>query len=185
MEAFLAIRNLLINSQLGIPAPSKLPLDDYDDCLFPYYFVGDEAFPLSRYLLRPYSKRILDNTKRIFNYRLSRGRKTIECTFGMMKEKFQVLQTAIRCRDEDTINGIIKCVCILHNYVRKKEGCPYTLSRMEQNVNITASANRSNFSPPLRTKINNCSTANALRDYLAHYFLTPMASLPWQWNYCI
>ncbi|XP_072384742.1 uncharacterized protein [Diabrotica undecimpunctata] len=84
------MKNMLMNSQLDIPPNCKLPLDDDDDCLFPYYLVGDEAFPLSRYLLKPYSKRILDNTKRIFNYRLSRGRKTIECAFEMMTEKFQV-----------------------------------------------------------------------------------------------
>lgn len=140
---------------------------------------------MSRYLLRPYSKRVLDNIKRIFNYRLSRGRKTIECTFGMMTEKFQVLSTAIRCRDENRINDIIKSVCVLHNYVRKRDGCQYTPQRLEQNVSITGSANPTGFTPPLRAKINNCSTANALRDYLANYFLTPMASLPWQWNYCV
>lgn len=115
-----AMKHWLTNLQLDIPPPSKLSHDDYDHCLFPYYFVGDEAFPLSQHLMRPYSKRILDNTKRIFNYRLSRGRKTIECTFGMMTEKFGVLSTAIRCRDKSTINNIIKSVCVLHNYVRKK-----------------------------------------------------------------
>ena len=58
---------------------------------FPYYFVADEAFPLSRYLMRPHAKQILDNLKRIFNYRLGRGRKTIECTFGMAAVKSSVL----------------------------------------------------------------------------------------------
>lgn len=62
-----AIKYWLSHSQLDIPPPSKLHFDD-NDCLFPYYFVGDEAFPLSRYLLRPYSKQVLNNTKRIFNY---------------------------------------------------------------------------------------------------------------------
>lgn len=174
------MKNMLSNSQLDIPPPSKLPLDDYDDCLFPYYFVGDEAFSLSRYLMRPYSKRILDNTKRIFNYRLSRGRKTIECTFGMMTEKFQVLSTAIRCRDNDTINNIIKCVCVLHNYVRKSEGCQYIPQQIEEQ----ATTGCANFTLT-RDKINNCSTAYAIRDYLANYFLSPSAALPWQWNYCI
>lgn len=180
-----AIKYWLTNSQLDIPPPSKLPHDDYDDCFFPYYFVGDEAFPLSHYLMRPYSKRVLDNTKRIFNYRLSRARKTIECAFGMMAEKFQVLSTAIRCRDDNTINYIIKSICVLHNYVRKRDGCQYTPQPLEQNVRITGSANPTGLTTPLRAKIGNCSTANALRDYLAKYFLIPMASLPWQWDYCV
>ncbi|XP_076280638.1 uncharacterized protein LOC143209179 [Lasioglossum baleicum] len=175
-----AIKSMLSNSQLDVPPPSELPCDD---CLFPYYFVGDEAFPLCRYLLRPYSKRILDNIKRIFNYRLSRGRKTIECTFGMMTEKFQVLSTAIRCRDENKVNDIIKSVCVLHNYIRKREGSQYLPQQVEENVNITGSANPIDLTD--RANISIYSAPYAIRDYLAKYFLTPMASLPWQWNYCI
>nr|CAI5859362.1 unnamed protein product [Callosobruchus analis] len=178
-----SMKNLLSNAQLDIPPPSKLPLDDYDDCRFPYYFVGDEAFPLSGYLMRPYSKRALDNTKRIFNYRLSRARKTIECTFGMMTEKFQVLSTAILVRDENAVNNIIKSVCVLHNYVRTREGRQYLPQQLEQNVSIPGSINLN--AQAARAKINIGSNAFALREYLANYFLTPMASVPWQWNCCI
>lgn len=74
------IKNWITNGKLNIPAPSKLT-DDLNKCNFPYYFVGDEAFPLTPYLLQPYPQRTLDNVKRIFNYRLSRGRKTVECSF--------------------------------------------------------------------------------------------------------
>lgn len=69
-----AIKYWLTHSGLDIPSPARLP-NDINESLCPFYLVGDEAFPLSPYLMRPYSKRILDNTKRIFNYRLSRGRK--------------------------------------------------------------------------------------------------------------
>lgn len=43
-------------------------------------FCGDEAFPLQRYLMRPYAKRSLNNRTGVFNYRLtmSRARKTVE-----------------------------------------------------------------------------------------------------------
>ena len=39
----------------------------------PYFFVGDAAFPLKTYMLRPYPGRYLPEKKRIFNYRLSRA----------------------------------------------------------------------------------------------------------------
>ncbi|KAL0852106.1 hypothetical protein ABMA28_000346 [Loxostege sticticalis] len=120
-----AIKQWLQNAH-NIPSPSRLPNDDKD---FTYYFVGDEAFPLLRYLMRPYAKRTLDNKKRVFNYRLSRGRKTIECAFGMMSEKFA-------------------STCILQNFVRSRE-------------------------------------AYNLRDYLANYFISPHAAVPWQWNYIL
>lgn len=65
---------LLNKENLFIPKPTPLPNDDVN---FPYYFVGHEAFPLQKNLMRPYQQRVLDNVKRILNYRLSRGRKSI------------------------------------------------------------------------------------------------------------
>ncbi|XP_022169051.1 protein ALP1-like [Myzus persicae] len=93
-----AMKYWLTRKELDIPSPAKLHHDE-NVGKFQYYFVSDEAFPLSTYLMSPYPRRNLNTTQRIFNYRLSRGRKTIECTFGMMTEKFQVLSTAIRCHD--------------------------------------------------------------------------------------
>ena len=43
----------------------------------PYYFIGDTAFPLKTYMLRPYPGRYLPEDKRVFNYRLSRARRVI------------------------------------------------------------------------------------------------------------
>lgn len=65
---------------------------------FPYYFIRDNAFPIRRNIMRPYPEKNISNTKRIYNYRLSLGRKTIECILGMMTPKFKVLLTPIRWR---------------------------------------------------------------------------------------
>lgn len=47
--------------------------------------LGDHAFPLTEYLMTPYSRRLdLSNKQNIFNYRLSRARRTIENTFGVL-----------------------------------------------------------------------------------------------------
>lgn len=75
-----AIKYWLTHSGLDIPSPTRLP-NDINKSFCPFYLVGDEAFSLTPYLMRPYSKKILDNTKRVFNYRLSWGQKTIECAF--------------------------------------------------------------------------------------------------------
>lgn len=176
-----AIKHWLTTEGLNIPPPSRLP-DDENDIDFPYYFVGDEAFPLSRYLFRPYPQRGLDNTKRIFNYRLSRGRKTVECAFGMMAEKFQVLNTPIRCRNPETVNNIVKAVCVLHNYVRHREGIQYTPRCFQHNQALPVN----NAIPQLQDiQITDQSSGYVLRNYLGNHFLTPRASLPWQWNYTV
>ena len=57
---------------LNLPKSSFLPNTRID---FPYVLVGDEAFPLKDYLMRPYPKEVLDDAKRIFGYRLSRARR--------------------------------------------------------------------------------------------------------------
>ncbi|KAJ8278388.1 hypothetical protein GJAV_G00087080 [Gymnothorax javanicus] len=61
------------NKRLHVPPSTPLPgaahLEDA-----PYVMVGDAAFPLKPYLMRPCPGRKLIHKKRIFNYRLSRAR---------------------------------------------------------------------------------------------------------------
>ena len=126
--------------------------------------------------MRPYAKKILNNLKRIFNYRLSRGRKTIECRFGMAAEKFSVLNGPIRCRDPEVLD--IKAACVLHNYGRKREGLAYKRRHFEDCE--TTTSNIYVIKPPAQNiTISTNSPATALRN-LANYFVTPRASLPWQ-----
>lgn len=174
-----AINYWLIHGGFDIPLPSPLRYDE-TAAPYPFYFVADEAFPLTRNLLRPYSSRTLDNVKRIFNYRLSRGRKTIECVFGMAAEKFAVLNGPIRCRDPTVVNNIIKAACILHNFVRKREGIMY-MPQGEINETVEV-PNNIEIRDLL---INEGSSATNLRNYLANYFLSPHASLPWQWKFAV
>ncbi|KAH9627917.1 hypothetical protein HF086_015361 [Spodoptera exigua] len=70
----------LNDGTLNIPRPTPLHENMQEE--IPYVFVGDEAFTLSQNLLRPYGGTHLDNKKKIFNYRLSRARRYVECTFG-------------------------------------------------------------------------------------------------------
>ncbi|KAJ8871919.1 hypothetical protein PR048_028259 [Dryococelus australis] len=58
-------------------------------------------------MLRPYSRKGINNIKRVFNYRLNRGRKSIECAFGMMASKFPVLSTPISSKNVSTANNTI------------------------------------------------------------------------------
>lgn len=80
-----ALGQWLESEGLNIPTVlTPLPNDETGNG-FPYYFVGGNAFPLTKNLMRPYSVRNLDNMKRIYNYRLNRGRKSIECVFVVTK----------------------------------------------------------------------------------------------------
>ncbi|XP_048515810.1 protein ALP1-like isoform X2 [Athalia rosae] len=68
--------------KMNVPEAELLTIDGM---LLPYVLVGDEAFQLTNYLLRPYPGRGgLDIDKSIFNYRLSRARRTIGNSFGLL-----------------------------------------------------------------------------------------------------
>ncbi|XP_029164249.1 protein ALP1-like [Nylanderia fulva] len=69
------------SKQMNLPGPSPLSAEGPD---MPYYLVGDEAFPLTDYLLRPYPGKGLTKEREIYNYRLSRARRIIENTFGIL-----------------------------------------------------------------------------------------------------
>ena len=49
----------------------------------PYFFLGDKIFPLKTSLMRPFPG-LLDDSQKIFNYQLSRARRTIENAFGIL-----------------------------------------------------------------------------------------------------
>ncbi|KDR20561.1 hypothetical protein L798_04578, partial [Zootermopsis nevadensis] len=71
-----AIYHKLINKELQIP--DKCPISTTNTTPMPYVLVGDEVFPLSENLIRPYLGNNLRLEKKIFNYRLSRVRRYIE-----------------------------------------------------------------------------------------------------------
>ena len=83
-------------------------------------FVGDEAFPLMPYLMRPYPRRFLNNEKQIFNCRQSRARRQVECAFGVVSSLWRIMRKPIEV-DPGLATAIVKAVCVLHNYIQDKE----------------------------------------------------------------
>lgn len=100
---------------MNLPKPT--PLSENGNNLL-YCLVGDEAFPLKTYLLRPYpGKKNIEYEKRIFNYRLSRTRRTIENTFGILANRWRIFRELIILSVNNTMKIIQATVC-LHNWLR-------------------------------------------------------------------
>ena len=109
------------NNEFNIPPPSEVV--GIEEKL-PYYLVGDEIFPLRSWLQRPYPGP-LDESKKIFNYRLSRARRTIENTFGILAARWRIFLHPIRA-DIETVILIVQACVSLHNYLQLTSRCSYT-----------------------------------------------------------
>ncbi|KAK3773153.1 hypothetical protein RRG08_013740 [Elysia crispata] len=91
------------------------------DIEVPYMVIGDEAFPLKTYLMKPFSARTLNEKRRIYNYKHSRARLSVECTFGILARKFEIFQRPMRVEPDKAI--IITNAAIgLHNFIRRRDG---------------------------------------------------------------
>ena len=98
---------------LKIPDP-KEPSGTEIKC--PYVLVGDEAFPLKTYLMKPYHRHVLILKERIFNYRLSRARRIIENSFGILAARCRIFRKPIIAKEEVVIN-VTKASTALHNFL--------------------------------------------------------------------
>lgn len=109
-----ALYNALERNSANIPEKCKLPRSNVT---LPYFFIGDAIFPLKPYLLKPFSKNeILGEREKVFNYRVSRARNCIEDAFGILSEKWQILQKSMNLKI-DTSVAVVQAIVCLHNFI--------------------------------------------------------------------
>lgn len=87
----------------------------------PYVLLADNAFPLQKHILKPYSLRNLTHDERIFNYRFSRGRRIVENSFRILANRFRVLLSTMYLPVE-TVQIVTLACCALHNYLSHENG---------------------------------------------------------------
>lgn len=85
----------------------------------PRVIFGDDAFPLSKNLMKPYVGRELTPERVNFNFRLSRARQTSENTFGIHSAKFRIYKQPILTSPEQ-IPKIVLATVVLHNYLHSR-----------------------------------------------------------------
>ncbi|XP_022180255.1 protein ALP1-like [Myzus persicae] len=113
---------LLNFNKIKLPPPK--PLSDKRLDKIPYFLIGDEGFGLCQFLLRPFGGKYLSVGKKVFNYRLTRARRYIECSFGILSNKWRILHRALNV-EESLAENIIKTCCLLHNFVRDRDGITF------------------------------------------------------------
>lgn len=103
-----------LNVPKGVPLPGQI-----EDT--PMVLIGDEAFALKTYLMKPFIRRQSRNNTRLdtYNYRLCRARRVVENAFFILTKKWRVYKGPIELKEDATIK-VILATCILHNYLRVK-----------------------------------------------------------------
>ena len=110
------LKEAIENGTLGMPPDEPLPMDDRP---MPYFIIGDDAFPLRTWLMKPFSRRHMPNDERLFNYRLSRARRIVENGFGILGNRYQFL-LGTRRQQPDKLVTMVMAACCLHNLMRMR-----------------------------------------------------------------
>ena len=160
---------------LDFPGMTTLP--GYTEELFPHVFVADEGFALKPNMMRPYSRsKEFEASEFIFNYRLSRARRIIENTFGILATRFRIFRRPIIACVENAKN-ITKACLALHNFLMKTNFNKYfPNSRSEIEFEDVRGMN----SLLMQGSRNPTIVAKDVRDQFKEYFVSEAGSVPWQ-----
>ncbi|XP_071985429.1 uncharacterized protein [Engystomops pustulosus] len=163
-----AMARQLLQKHINIPPAKALT---GSSTILPHVFVADEAFGLRTHLLRPYCKRGLTNMKRIYNARLSRARKTVECAFGILSGQWRLLKAAI-CLSVENVDTVVKACCVLHNFSRIGMS-PHALLDVRNDVNLANTIDQCN-----------CRALSGwrTRDEFLKYFNSEHGAVAWQYD---
>ena len=110
------LKNALEKNALNIPEPRALP-GRLNKTL--YVCTGDDAFPLSLYMTKPFPQINLTKEKRIFKYRLSRIRRISENGFGILANKWRVFPRPFSLEPEK-VKTVTLAAITLHNWLRSE-----------------------------------------------------------------
>lgn len=158
----------------------------------PYFILGDKAFTLNEYTMKPCEGIPDGNSKeRIFNYRLSRARRVVENSFGILSAVYRLLRKPILLEPEKATKVVLAKI-YLYNYLRKHSSStslitpPGTFDREENGRFVPGrwrnEENNQSWLPFQAVPRRGSNYAQEIRSFLANHFVTN-GSIPWQNNY--
>lgn len=151
----------------------------------PYFLVGDDAFPMREWLMKPFTNRNQPKDERIFNYRLSRARRIVENAFGILSQRFQCMLSTMRMQPE-RVESIVLACCCLHNLFRMQTPILRTGAVDQEDANHNIIPGEWREVGALLDGVTQdggnyqLKAAKVQRNYLKRYFNNPIGQVPWQ-----
>ena len=176
------LRNTLESGTLGLPDSEPLP---HDDRPIPYFLVGDDALPLRTWMMKPFSHCAMTNEERMFNYRLSRARRVVENSFGILAYRWRCMLGTMQQEPHRAKIIVMAAIC-LHNLMRLRySGLQNSdLDREDDAGNNIPGAWRNDRVLQDMDRVGRRNVANRegkrLREYLKHYYNSDVGRLSWQ-----
>lgn len=159
----------LSNNEFSLPPARRLEENGPD---LSYVLVGDEAFALTNYMMRPYSRRNeLDLSQKVYNYRHCRARRSVECSFGVLAGRWRVYRRPMETSVSTSIKVVQATVC-LHNFLLAKD---LTRPPQERQYSQLTPAERdapAHAFHDLHIQYVNMNNATGIRDAFKQYFNT-------------
>ena len=138
----LVLKEANLNNSLNLPSPNPLSNIDPNDVFWDketsalFLFVGNDAFPLSQNMIKPYPQGNLNDKTQIFCYRLSHFRSVSENRFGILVCRFRLCLGRFILTRETAVDAILVAVtldnllrwkslesCSPPDFVEELEGC--------------------------------------------------------------
>lgn len=189
-----SIGKSFFNKEMNLPEPQRIA-NSTAYGLTPYYLVGDDAFPLQEWLMKPYPGQGIQESQSIFNYRLSRARRVIENAFGILAARWRVFMCPIQTCAKNAEN-IVKATLCLHNFLRQTNSAAYCPAGFVDSWDEKGEIKEGEWRrlvaddqniilrdlPPLRGS-RPANSAADVREGLKSYVNSLEGSLSWQWEH--
>lgn len=182
------------NNTLNLPTDGILPGSNQSA---PFVFVADNAFPLCRNLMKPFAGKQLPYNESVFNYRLSRARRVIENSFGILTTRWRLFRRPIIAKPENVVE-MVKAACVLHNFLQRNNEvhaaassyCPEDLvDTYDRDGNLIPGAWRQeghgNLLPRSVHSNRYGQQASNVRKTFVDYFVSATGQVPWQRSYVL
>ena len=167
----------LSGNDLHVPPPARLPNDAPDARLVPHFFLGDDAFKMTTSIVKGYPHPPADKKKAVFNYRVSRARRVVENSFGILTQRWRIYLRSMQVLPERA-DWIVKATVVLHNLLTSK--CDrITQDVHNERVEIEEANGMGNLARSTAT--NSTRGAKELQVYLTDYINDPnRGAVSWQ-----